>query len=494
YFQGLEQVKATCEKYGVEIIPSIFSVGYGGSVLAHNKNLAAGLPVEDALFVVQGGEARLVADPPVEVANGGFEKYRENRAADFSYAGEPGEVISVDTQIFKEGKSSLRFENFDRYPESAGRLSQLVAVSPGRCYRLSCWLKTEGLDPSKPFSSGNLRLRALGGDGRPLEYMNINAPPTGDWFRVPLAFNSLNNDEVEIVAGAEEGKSGRFWLDGLRVEEVGLVNLLRRPGTPLTVRGEKNGTLYEEGRDYAPVADPELNFRFDHDGPAIKVLPEGRIKQGERLRVSYYHGTYVYDGQVTACMSEPELYEIWRSQVGLIHRHLAPDKYFLALDEIRAGGTCKACTERGMTMGEILGDCITKAVGFIHEVNPKAEVFIWSDMLDPMHNAGGRQGNYYYHVDGTFTGSWELVPKDLVIACWWYKMREQSLKHFSGLGFRTIGAAYYDADDLENPKGWLDALDATPGACGIMYTTWLNKYALLGDFGDLVAAHRKREK
>jgi hypothetical protein len=55
------------------------------------------------------------------------------------------------------------------------------------------------------------------------------------------------------------------------------------------------------------------------------------------------------------------------------------------------------------------------------------------------------------------------------------------------LGFKTLAGAYYDADDLENPKGWLESLDRTPGAMGIMYTTWENKYRLLADFGDLVS-------
>ena len=50
-----------------------------------------------------------------------------------------------------------------------------------------------------------------------------------------------------------------------------------------------------------------------------------------------------------------------------------------------------------------------------------------------------------------------------------------------------MAGAYYDADTLENPKGWLDALNQTPGAVGIMYTTWQNKYKLLGPFGDLVS-------
>jgi len=45
-----------------------------------------------------------------------------------------------------------------------------------------------------------------------------------------------------------------------------------------------------------------------------------------------------------------------------------------------------------------------------------------------------------------------------------------------------------DSDTLENPKGWLEVLDRTPGARGIMYTTWQNKYELLGAFGDLVGS------
>jgi hypothetical protein len=120
----------------------------------------------------------------------------------------------------------------------------------------------------------------------------------------------------------------------------------------------------------------------------------------------------------------------------------------------------------------------------IHRVNPKAEVWTWSDMLDPNHNAHGD----YYLVDGDFSGSWNYVPKDLGIVCWYYEKRNESLKFFSNLGFATVAGAYYDGDTLENPKGWLEVLDRTPGARGIMYTTWRNKYELLGAFGDLVSS------
>ena len=64
---------------------------------------------------------------------------------------------------------------------------------------------------------------------------------------------------------------------------------------------------------------------------------------------------------------------------------------------------------------------------------------------------------------------------------------QSSLAHFSGLGLRTFAGAYYDGDTLDNPVGWLEAIERTSNASGIMYTTWQSKYGLLAGFGDLVS-------
>jgi len=477
FFARLEQVKAICARHKIEIIPILFSAGYGGSVLAHDRNLAAGIPVRDALFVARGGQARHAPDPPVRVANGGFEEFRGHRVAGYRFHDKPGEVSFVDTKVRRGGKASLRFETRGMDRHGHGRVMQEIAVKPHRCYRASVWVKTEGLEPDRAF-----RVMVLAGD-RSLAPWDPRVPGTTDWRKVVFGFNSLEFDKVRLYVGAWGARKGRFWVDDLEVQEVGLVNVLRRPGTPVVVRGEASGTVYEEGKDYAPIADPRLNFRFDHPGPPIKLLPGGRIAEGERLRVSYYHGVAINRGQVSVCMSEPKVYEIWRQQARLVQKHLAPAKWLLSMDEVRAGGSCQACKSRNMTMGEILGECITRQFNIIRQVNPKAEVYCWSDMLDPNHNAHGN----YYLVEGDFTGSWRHVPKELVIVCWYYARREASLAHFSKLGFKTLAGAYYDGDTLENPKDWLEALDRTPGAIGIMYTTWRNKYQLLAPFGDLVS-------
>jgi hypothetical protein len=476
YLERLGKVREICEKAHVEIIPGIFSAGYGSSVLAYNRNLAAGIPVIDAPFVVKDGEARFQTDRPVTIANGGFEQHQGNRVEGYQLQEKPGEISFVDTEVFKSGGASLRYENFGRYEYGHGRIMQEVGVQPHRCYRLSCWVKTDALEPKDAF-----RILVLGTDGRDLAPYDPGIASTTDWRHVVMGFNSLNYDKVRVYAGVWGGKAGRFWIDDLQIEEVALLNVLRRPGTPVMVRSEA-GEQYEEDKDFGPVKDRTLTFRFDHEPPNIKLLPGGRIKNGERLRISYYHAMGVNQGQVSICMSEPEVYEIWSRQAVLMHKYLAPSKYLLSMDEIRAGGSCQACKQRHLSMAQILGDCITKQVAILRQENPQAEVFCWSDMLDPNHNAHGN----YYLVDGDFTASWDDVPKDLGIVCWYYEKRKESLEFFSSHGFRTVAGAYYDGDTLENPRGWLDALDATPNAVGIMYTTWQNKYELLGPFGDLV--------
>ena len=63
YSERLSAVKQVCAEHEVEIIPLIFSVGYGGSVLAHDRNLAAGIPVRGARYVVDGNQAVFRPDP-----------------------------------------------------------------------------------------------------------------------------------------------------------------------------------------------------------------------------------------------------------------------------------------------------------------------------------------------------------------------------------------------------------------------------------------------
>lgn len=490
YFDRLKKVRALCEERDLEIIPSFMSSGYGGAVLAHDKNLAAGLEVKEALFEVRDGRATLKPEPAVSIANSSFEQAGQTQPPGFEVPAESTSSIVLDEKVAHQGTRSVRFENLERIERGHAQFSQTVQVHPFRQYRLTCRVKTENLGASDPFGSGNFVLEVLGGEEeRRLQYQNPRLSSDDEWSQVAVGFNSWEYESVKIIPRVRGGISGRLWVDDLELEEVGLVNLLRRPGTPVSVKSDQSDVLYEEGRDYAPIADPDLNFRYDHEGPSIQILPGSRIKEGERLRVGYYHGTNIYNGQTPICMSEPKLYEVWETQVKLVHQHLAPAKYMLNMDEVRTGGSCVACKSRGLSLAQILGDSITRQYEMIKQVNPEAEIFVWSDMLDPNHNANPER-EYYYLAQGNYAGSWNYIPKDLRIICWYFNRRVPSLAHFSSLGHQTVAGAYYDADDLENVKGWLEALDDTPGAIGILYTTWLDKYDLLDEFGDLASTER----
>jgi hypothetical protein len=470
----LREVRAICEEHSTTLIPLLFSVGYGGA-LAYDRNLAAAAPLKDVPFVVDKGRGVFIADAAVAIANGGFERTEGHKVLGFDLQDGPGLVSFHDAVEHEAGGSSLRLENFSAVRNGMGRVMQEIRVHPFRCYRVGLWVKTEGLAPA-----GAFRVLVMAPDSRVIMELSPPLGPTGDWRELVLGFNSLDCEEVRVYVGVWRGAAGRVWIDDIRVEEVGPINVVRRPGTPVRVRNADTGVVYSEGEDIRRIEDSVLSYKLDHEGPALVALPTGRIRDGDRLLVDCYQALSMKHGagQVSVCMSEPRVFEIWEETARLIHETIAPDYYFLSMDEVRQGGWCEACRSRGLSAGEIIGDCITRQCEIIRGVNPGAGIFVWSDMLDPNHNARGK----YYAFNGDFTGSWEHVPNDLIIACWRYDTRDRSLRHFDERGFKTIACGYYDRDDEGAVEGWIASLRKTAGSCGIVYTTWRDGYTFLDTF------------
>lgn len=475
YFRRLEAVRQICDSNKLELIPSVFSVGYGGGILSHNPNLAEGLPVTDASFVVTGNEARFIPDATAQIVNGGFEEFDGHKFRGFGFHDEPGKISFADTNTVHGGRASLRLENFGADAHGHGRVMQSIKVTPRRCYRASVWVKTEGLQPTSAF-----RCIALVGD-RELAPRQFNLPSTTDWRKISFLFNSLNHEKVNLYAGLWEGKAGKVWLDDWTIEDAGPVNVLHRPGTPVMVRSQDGATTYIEGKDYASLTSPEFNVWHGDSAPAVlKLLPGSRIKDGERLSVSWYHSMLIHDSQVTACMAEPELYAIFDHEAKLLAERLKPRRVLLGTDEVRMGGTCKACA--GRDMAQLLGECVSKQAASIRRYSTNAQVYVWSDMFDPNHNAHPE----YYLVQGDFTGSWKHVSTNLVMAVWGGEPREKSLTFFAEQGFPVLVACYYDAGDLVDVKNWISASKPLSNVRGFMYTPWTKRYDLLPQFGELL--------
>jgi len=57
YFDHVARLRAVADQARIELIPTVFPIGYGNGLLSHDANLAEGMQVDGAPFVVQGGEA-----------------------------------------------------------------------------------------------------------------------------------------------------------------------------------------------------------------------------------------------------------------------------------------------------------------------------------------------------------------------------------------------------------------------------------------------------
>lgn len=481
YFKNVDRVKEAAAKAGVELIPAVFPIGYSNGLLSHDANLAEGMPVEDVPFVVKGGEATLVPHPASRIVNGDLERTRGDVFADFGYQDAPGKTTVADREVFHKGKVSCRMRDFATTP--ACRLIQKVGVRRRACYRLSCWAKTRDLAPT-----GAFRLMAMGASGgRSLSFHEGGLEPTRDWTRLEVVFNSQDETEVNLYAGLWGGKSGTLWLDDLALEEMALVNVLRRDGCPLTVASEDGATAYVEGRDFEPVRDPKLGmvpyageYDFDHPGPPLRIAGS-RIKDGDRLRVGWYHPVLVLGSYAACCLSEPKVYDLLRDQARRVNDLYRPRTFFMQHDELRVANWCRACRSRGLTPGELLADNARRCVGFIKEVNPEARAVVWSDMFDPNHNAV----KDYYLVNGTLAGSWEGLDRSVWIANWNGGKAKASLDFFARRGHPQVLAGYYDDDD--NFATWDAAARGVEGVKGFMFTTWQNRYDDLDRYGRLLS-------
>jgi hypothetical protein len=491
YFENVERVKKAAAAAKIEIIPCVCPVGYSAGLFARDPNLAEGLPVKEAPFVVKDRRAVLSAELAVRVVNGDLEQVKDGRFVGFSLQDDPGKTTFVDRTITHSGEASCRMQDVGKHNRHGHcRLGQRVKVRPYACYRFSCWVKTRDFAPL-----GAFHLLALGtGEGhRQLTFFEQKQKPTQEWTQLEVVFNSLDQQEVMLYAGQWGGRTGTLWVDDLALEEVALVNVLRRPGCPLVVASADGQTTYEEGKDFLPVRDPKLGqdphpgeYHFRHPGAVLRLTDESRIREGDRLRISWYHPVLIHAKQVMCCLSEPKVFDLLREQVRRVNDLFHPQTFFLSHDEIRVANWCATCQARHETPGALLAANVRRCIGMVKEINPRARLVIWSDMFDPNHNALER----YYLVNGSLRESWQGLPADVVIANWNGGKAADSLKWFAERGHPQVIAGYYDGDNLDNLRRWNRAVDGVPRVIGFLYTTWQRKYDQLESYGAAIGGEK----
>jgi hypothetical protein len=407
YFKNAQQLKATAGELKIEIIPGVAPFGYSEGILAHDPNLAEGLPARDVPLRVVGDHAELDSLLGNALPGGAFDEHKNNKFIGWDFQDEPGK----------------------------------------------------------------------------LSFADIGVKPDQDWTEHHIVFNSLDNDEVRFYVGAWTARSGKLWLDDARLEETAFVNLLRRPGCPLKVV-DASGTVYSEGNDFAELRDTKMgstpwtgSFDVYHEPPKLMIPPRSRIKQGKKLRVSFFHAVTIYDNQVPCSLAEPRVFEVLHDQVQRVEDLFHPKTYMLSHDEIRVANWTDDEFRSDRSAGELLADNVRRCVAVVRGINPSARLCFWSDMFDPHHNAV----KDFYLVNGDLAGSWEGLPKDAIIVNWNSGKARESLPFFANRGHKQVLAGYYDGR-AEAIRTWLDAGRGLLGIDGAMYTTWQQNYNQLEAF------------
>ncbi len=457
YFRNIDRLKTLAAELRLEIVPAVFPVGYSNDLLWHDPNLIEALPVRDALFVVREGVARFEPDPPLGLKACDFADLKQWDWKDAAVQADNGAALIRDPK----GQNA--------------RIAQKLKLTPFRQYHLSVRVRTQDF-------KGTPEVKVLAGN-QALSYNFLGAKPTQNWTTHHVVFNSLTNTEANLYLGCWGAGTGSLGFDDASLEEVGLVNLVRRDGAPLRVKTE-GGTALVEGRDFQKLVDPLMGTRpwsgsYDiyHEPPTIKTS----LPNGTRLRVSYYHAVTVYDDQAMICPSEPKTTELLRDQARRLHAAWGAKGYFMSHDEIRVLNWCEACQRRHLDAGALLADNVRTCLQILREINPGGKIYVWSDMFDPHHNAH----KDYYLVRGDLTGAWEALDPAVVIVNWNFGKRNESLKWFANLGHGQLIAGYYDAGPNQI-RDWLDSARGVRGVLGVMYTTWQRKYDDLEPFAKMV--------
>jgi hypothetical protein len=167
YFKHVAEVRQLADTLGLELIPTVAPMGYSEGLLAHNPNLAEGIPVREARFVIHDGVARLQSQLVSAVPGGGFDEHKNHTVPGWSFQNGAGQFSFVDNQVKHSGTSSLRWENLKSKaaPSGNARVSRVVKVQPWHQYHASVWIKTNQFE-----SARDVKLFAMRKEGRVLSH------------------------------------------------------------------------------------------------------------------------------------------------------------------------------------------------------------------------------------------------------------------------------------------------------------------------------------
>jgi len=183
----------------------------GALVLALVLGLGAGQAARLAALAGGGDQVQAAAAPGQPVRNGSFEEVAGNAPAGWRTAQfQRGAQFGVET-AGRTGSRSVRISSADG---ADAAWTTVAAVRPFAKYRLTGWIRTEGVEQIGSAKGALLNIHGM----RPLQTVAITG--TRDWTRVELTFDTEGNDALQIncLLGGWGKVKGTAWYDDIALE------------------------------------------------------------------------------------------------------------------------------------------------------------------------------------------------------------------------------------------------------------------------------------
>jgi hypothetical protein len=494
---NLAAVVAKAEELGLDMMKSFGVGGAGEGLLRADPNLAEALPVT-ATYRVPGSGTALVLDMPDSIlSDGSMDDWSADgtQLASWGWT-DPGLSRSTDVRPFSQGGYSMRVDLAASGENK--RAGVEVDLLPFRQYEVSFWAKTENAAVTaeqfgvhiKAVADSSWRVWIGPGD--------LAVSATQDWTRYRFTFNSLGDPlfadagppgsfNVYVGAWGVSGvQSGTLWLDEVTVKETGLINLIRRPGAPLTVErllGAVPGPAYE-AQDFEVIEDPHLgeanglagSYDLWHEPPVITMLGSN-WSRGQKVLVHHYAVQRVYSGSVapSMCSDGVKAVVLRDLQDVLLSYYPNVSSFLLNYDEIRQANWGQDCQDLALDAGQLLASHARQTIEMIRGQVSAARIYAWSDMFDPHHNAIDN----YYLVNGSFDNSWVDLDPQVVIINW--NGSAASFQHF-----QTQGLSQLVSGDGASISTRLDGAEGIASIVGAYFVNWSDDFTELESFAETV--------
>lgn len=461
YFDNVNRAKAEADRLKMALIPMHF---YQGQALyGQPADLARveAFPVRNTKFIVKNGEARGVGDHDTNFQNGGFESYTGHKPDGWDVIQmNAGTTCLIDKSYKKEGTASLKMIN----AKSNARIKQHIKLKPFRAYRISSWIATSGLEQYDYKGIHYAVVGHMSADGQQnslfgrrdrafagvLDWTLVSS--NQGWREVHVDFNSLYSSSATVEFWANNDRhspSGTVWIDGIRLEEVGLYETVRRKSQPMDrsiiVRSSDGSKTYKEGTDY--VVDPKCNSFTDksyfYEGH-LKIPQGSAIKEGQELRVDWYQFADVETVIPETDYCLPEAWESLRENLKDVDSLMGHNNWlWMGMNEWRVAGWNEQCEMMKVsTTGEYMGKSLRMIQDLLWSKNGCRDIYTWSDMFDPYHNAW----KPYAMTNGGCLESWKDLHDSTIIVNW------SSCP--PSTHWRPLSTSFYmGIDDSLNPQG-----------------------------------------